>query len=128
MASNFKIGLTSGGITSLDLLATPLPEPQPQFNLYRKMDRLGDMSMKGRGPQTVIWGFPLLEVEQLAMLETFKSDDPIYIRTTKRDDSFGIFEVLMNWIDPKQDGEHQNGFQGYRSGLVVEFIVLSEVV
>lgn len=128
MASDFKIGATSGGITSLDALVTPCPNPQPQFNKYRQMSRLGDLSLKGRGPQTIIWGFPLIEVEQIAMLETFKSNNPIYIQSRKRDDSLGVFEVLMNWLDPKQDGEHQNGFYGYRTGLVLEFIVLSEVV
>lgn len=127
MASEFKIGTTSGGITSVDELTVPCPEPQPQFAKYRRKDKLGDMSTKGRGPQVIVWAFPLIEVEQIAQLETFQSDDPIYIRSTKRDDSFGVFEVLMNWIEAKEDGDHMNGFQGYRSGLVLEFIVLSEV-
>jgi hypothetical protein len=127
MTSIFMIGATVDGLTGVDALATPCPIPQPQFNQFRKMLRLGDLTMKGSGPQTVIWGFPLIETEQLAMLETFKSASPIYIQTTRRDDSVAIFEVLMNWIDPKQDGDHQNGLYGYRSGLVLEFIVLSEV-
>jgi hypothetical protein len=128
MASNFKIGTTSGGITSLDELTTPLPEPQQRFDQYRKKDRLGDMSMKGRGPQTVIWTFPLLEVAQLAQMETFQSDDPIYIRTAKRDDTFAVFEVVANWPDPREDGDHMNGLRGHRGNLIVEFIILSEVV
>jgi hypothetical protein len=127
MTSTFKIGTTAGGITSLDALGTPCPNPQPQFNEFRRKDRLGDMSMKGRGPQTIVWGFPLIDADQIAMLETFQADVPIYIQSRKRDDSLGIFEVTMNWIDPKEDGEHMSGFYGYRSGLVLEFIVLSEV-
>lgn len=127
MASIFMIGSTVETLLSVDELSTPCPVPQPQFNEYRKMQRLGDLSLKGRSPQTIIWGFPLIEVAQVAMLETFKSADPIYIQSTKRDDSLAAFEVLMNWLDPKQDGDHQNGFYGYRSGLVLEFIVLSEV-
>jgi hypothetical protein len=128
MASPFKIGATSGGITSLDALGTPCPDPQPKFNLYRTMKRLGDLTVKGRGPQTIIWDFQLIDAEEIAQLETFKSDDPIYIQSRKRDNTLGIFEVLMNWPDPKQDGEHMPGFQGLRSGLVLEFIVISEVV
>lgn len=127
MASIFMIGATVITLVSVDELATPCPVPQPQFNEFRRMDRLGTMSMKGRGPQTVIWGFPLIEVAQVAMLETFKSDVPIYIQSNRRDDSLAILEVVMNWLDPKQDGDHQNGFYGYRSGLVLEFIVLNEV-
>lgn len=127
MASEYKIGTTSAGITSLDALGTPCPDPQPQFNEYRRKDRLGDMSMKGRGPQTIVWGFPLIDSAQIAQLETFQSDVPIYIRSRKRDDSLKTFQVMMNWLDPKEDGDHMNGFYGYRSGLVLEFIVLAEL-
>ena len=128
MASGFKIGTTSGGITSLDELTVSLPDQQQRFDQYRKKERLGDMSMKGRGPQSVVWTFPLLEVEQLTQLETFQSEDPIYIRTPKRDDTWGIFEVIVNWPDPREDGEHMNGLHGHRGNLMLEFIVLSEVV
>jgi hypothetical protein len=86
------------------------------------------MTMKGRGPQTIVWIFPLLEVEQIAQLETFQSDYPLYIQSPKRDDSLGVFEVLMVWIDPREDGEHMNGFHGHRGNLSIEFIVISEVV
>jgi len=128
MASNFKIGTTSGGITALDELAVACPDPQQSFSQYRRKDRLGDMSMKGRGAQTVTWTFPLLETEQLAQLETFLSTDPIYIQTEKRDETLGIFEVLMNWTDPREDGDHLNGFRGHRGNLSIEFVILSEVV
>lgn len=128
MASDFKIGSTSGGITSVDELTTPCPEPQPKFNKFRRKDRLDDFTVKGRGPQTIVWDFPLLEVDQIAQLETFQSTDPIYIRSTKRDDTFGVFEVRMNWIDPREDGDHANGFKGHRFNLTIEFIVIEEVV
>jgi hypothetical protein len=127
MASVFKIGTTAGGITSLDALGTPCPDPQPQFAAFRRKDKLGDMSLKGRGPQTIVWGFPMIEVAQITMLATFQSEIPIYIQSRKRNDTVGVFEVLMNWLEPKEDGEHMNGFYGYRSGLVLEFIVISEV-
>jgi hypothetical protein len=128
MASVFKIGATSGGITSLDALTTACPDPQQSFNQFRRKDRLGDMTMKGRGPQTILWTFPLLEVAQLTQLETFQSTSPIYIQSPKRDASLGMFEVLMNWIDPREDGDHMNGFRGHRGNLALEFVIISEVV
>lgn len=125
MTSSFQIDDTEGGLTALDALATPLPDPQPTHNQYRKMVRLGDGTLLGVGPQTVVWNFPLLEPEQIAQLESFASTDPIYITTRKRDDTFVTFEVLMTIPNPAQDGEHL--FQGVRSGYTLEFIVLSEV-
>ena len=125
MASQFEIDETSGGLTALDALATPLPDPQPVFNEYREKVRLANGSMRGLGPQTVTWSFPLLEVEQIEELEAFFDSSPIYIRTRKRNDDFAVFEVIPNVPDPKQDGDHL--FQGIRSGYTVEFIILSEV-
>ena len=127
MASDFKIGAAAESMTSLDGLGTPCPDPQPQFAEFRRKDRLGDMTLKGRGPQSIVWGFPLIDVAQIAMLETFQSTSPIYIQSRKRDDTLGVFQVLMNWLEPNEDGEHMSGFYGYRSGLVLEFIILSEV-
>ena len=127
MASNFKIGTTAEGMTALDALTVACPDPQPQFNEFRRKDRLGDMSMQGRGPKTIIWGFPLIDVEQIAQLKTFQATVSIYIQSRKGDDTLGVFEVRMNWIEPKEDGDHMGGFYGYRSGLVLEFIVVSEV-
>ncbi len=128
MASSFKIGTTSGGITSLDALTTPLPDPQHEFREYRKMVTLGDGTLFGVGPQTVIWSFPMLDVDQIAQLEFFQASDPIYIQTLKRDDTEAVFEVLCKWLDPRQDGSHRPGFRGWRMGLELEFVILSEVV
>jgi hypothetical protein len=125
MTSQFRIDDTFGGLTALDALATPLPDPQPAFNEYRKMVKLGDGSLFGTGPQVIVWTFPVIEPEQVTMLETFFTGEAIYISSRKRDDTFGDFEVLPTVPDPRQDADHL--FQGVRSGYVVEFIVLSEV-
>lgn len=127
MTSNFKIGATIESLIPLDELSTQCPDPQWEFHEYKKNVRLGDGSMRGLGPQSAIWNFPVIEDNQIAELEDFKSADPIYIQTKKRDGSLGVFLVLMNWLDPRQDGDHMPGFQGYRSGLTIEFIILSEV-
>jgi len=91
------------------------------------MKRLGNGSVKGMGPQTAIWNFPLIEDGQIAQLETFISTSTIFIQTAKRDGTFAIFEAYMNWIDPRQDGDHMNGFVGYRSGLTIEFLIVAVV-
>jgi hypothetical protein len=128
MASDFKIGITAESLTSLDNLTTPCPDPQWEFREYRKMVRLGDFSMRGLGPQTPVWTFPLIEAEQIAQLEVYNTGDPIYIQTKKRDGTLHIFEVLFNWIDNRQDGDHMAGFPDYRSGHVIEMPVISEVI
>jgi hypothetical protein len=103
------------------------------FGRYHQPGRAGDclprsaMGISGLGPQTVTWNFPILEDAQIAMLETFLSASAIFIQSKKRDGTTGIFEVYMNWLDPRQDGDHMAGFRGYRSGLAIEFFILSEV-
>lgn len=127
MASGFKISTTLEGLTSLDALATPLPDPQPDFQKYRVLLPLGNLSQKGMGPQTAIWIFPLLETEQVSQLETFQSTEPIYIRTRKRNGTFATLQVVANWLDPRQDGDHVSRLYGYRGGLTIEFLVIAEV-
>lgn len=127
MTSSFMISLPGNDLEALDELDTPLPDPQWDFQEYRRMDRQGDMALKGRGPRTVIWKFPMLEVEQIEQLEEFKSMDPIYIQTLKRNDETAIFLAQGNWIDPRQDGEHQAGFRGHRMGLTIEFVIVDEI-
>lgn len=126
MASGFKIGTTSGGVTSLDLLTTAVVEPQPEYLKYRNIRKLGNAKFRGYGLPAVVWTFPMLEVAQVTQLLSFESDEPIYIRSLKADDTWGLFQVLMNIIDPRYDGEHMAGFRGYRSKLVIEFTVLDE--
>ena len=127
MASLFMIGSTAETLTSLDELATPLPDPQWAFNEYKEMVKLGSLGVRGLGPQNVLWSFPMLETAQIAQLETFNTGEPLYIQTLKRDDTEAVFQVRMNWVEPSQDGEHKAGFQGWRMGLDIEMIILSEV-
>lgn len=128
MASIFQIGATEGTLTPLDELATPLPDPQQSFAQYRRKDKLGDMTLKGRGPKTILWAFPLVTVNEIAQIIALQSDDPIYVQSVKQDDTPAVYQVIMTTPDPREDGEHMNGFQGYRGNFSIEFIVLSEVV
>lgn len=127
MTSIFQIGETELTLTSLDELTTPLPDPQWEFHEYREMVRLASNRLRGLGPQTVLWSFPMLETAQIAQLKEFSIGAPIYIQTLKQDDTLATFEVNMNILEPVQDGEHKPGFKGWRMGFDVEFVVISEV-
>ncbi len=128
MPSEYMIGATLESLTSLDELAVPVDNPLGDFRQYLKKIKLGDLSMRGLGPRTIVWNFALMEdVEQIEQLAQFDSTQPIYIRSRRRDDTFGTFEVLMNWIEPREDGNRQPGFLGTRFEFVIEFTVLSEV-
>ena len=127
MASIFMVGDTVETLTALDALTTPLPDPQPQFLKYRIKKRLGNMKMKGFGPSTILWEFPLAAVAEVTQVNALQSTTPIYIQSPNEDDVPAVFEVEINVPDPREDGEHKPGFRGHRFGLVVEFVVLSEV-
>jgi hypothetical protein len=126
MASDFKIGATSGNLTSLDELTVECPDPQPEFKKFQEMVRLGAQTLRGMGPQTIIWRFPLLEVGQVAQLETSIGTTK-YIRSKDRFDVFKVYEVISNIVPAKQDGDHVDRMSGIRSGYELEFIILSEV-
>ena len=127
MASLFKIGATVEVLTSLDALTIPLPDPQPEFRKYVKKDKLADGLMKGRGPTKIIWEFPLLEVAEVGQANAYQSASPIYIQSLDEDDAPQVYEVLMNVPDPRESGDHAPRMRGIRNGLLVEFIVISEV-
>lgn len=128
MASDFKIGTTSGSMTALDELTTPVLNPQWEQPKYRVKRKLGDGTLRGMGPQRVVWLFPLIETEMIEQLLTFDTGEPIYVRSRKNNQSFGVFEVLFNLPDPREDGDHAPLMRGQRNNFLLEFIVLSEVV
>jgi hypothetical protein len=128
MTSRFKIGLTALTLTSLDELAVPLPDPQPEFRKYQRKDRLGNAKMKGRGPQKIFWEFPILEIEQQNEIDDFNIADPIYIQSPDKEDVDTVYQVDVNVLDPRESGSHKVSFPGHRTGFAFEFIVLSEVV
>jgi hypothetical protein len=125
--SDFMIGATVETLTALNQLTTPVDDPQPEYRQYRRKDRVGDMTMKGRGPRTIIWQFAAPLVAQVAQMNEFQSDDAIYIQSRDKEDAPKIYEVLMVVPDPREDGDHEPRMHGHRNGFIVEFIVLSEV-
>lgn len=127
MASSFKIGAAVESIASLDALGTPCPDPQWEYREYGKMAKLANGTLRGQGFTKITWDFPLIEDAQIAVLAGYISTSAIYIQSKKQDGTTGVFEVLMNVPDPRQDADHMERMPGYRSGYQVEFTVLSEV-
>src|SRR5689334_15472669 len=124
--SDYKIG-DDMSMTALDALTTPVPDPQPEFSEYQLMRQLGDMSMRGYGPPSILWRLPMRTVEEVAQLEQFKSVSPLRIQSRNRFDEPTIYEVLMNWPDTRQDGNHMPSFQGYRKDLEIVFYILETI-
>jgi len=122
MSSDFKIDTTTT-VVSLDALTVPCPDPQWEFRQYQEQVSLGNGSLRGMGLPVIVWTFPLIEDAQVAQLEAYKSTSHIYIQSKNRAGALAVYEVTMNWVDPRQDGDHMGGFRGFRSGLVIEFIV-----
>jgi len=127
MASRYMIGLSAETLTSLDELAVPLPDPQDEFRKFLRKDRLGNRRMKGRGPQTIIWEFPMLEIEQQSALDDFNIEAAIYIQSPNKDEEDTVYEVNVNVLDPRESGSHKTYFPGHRTGFAFEFTILSEV-
>lgn len=105
MASNFKIGTTSGGITSLDSLSTPIEDPKSSFMPYARTVNLGSGGQRGTGSPVVVWEFALLELEQRNQLKSFctGASANVYIRTKLNDDTFAVYQCNMLWPSGIED-------------------------
>lgn len=126
MTSRYKVGAAAESLTSLDGLTVPVPDPQAEYRKYAVKVRLGDGTYKGRGRPRVIWEFPILDVTEQAQIITTLSTTA-YIQSPNVDDEDTVYQVTPNLPDPRESGSHKAYFRGYRTGLVVEFLVLAEV-
>lgn len=125
--SDFMIGATLVGLTALDELTVPVPDPQQEFSEFVSVERLGDLSTRGFGPSVVTWEFQLASVAEIGQLRDLRSSEPLYIQTPNVDDEFTVYLAQMNWTEPKQDGAHKPGFKGWRFQLRIEFVILEAV-
>lgn len=127
MASRFKTGLSAIALTSLDELTTPVPDPQPEYLKYSEKVKLGNGQYLGRGKPSIIWEFPLMEIAEQEQALTEVATSPMYIQSPDENDDDAIWQVEPNVPDPRESGSHKPGFKGYRTGLLIEFVVLAEV-
>lgn len=98
---DYKIGITSGGMTNLELLTVPIPNMQSFYKPYSETVQLGDGNLFGRGYPQVDWIWNLLKREQRDQLRTFctGASAVVYIRTRINDnaDEYKNFQAVMIW-------------------------------
>ncbi len=103
MASNFKIGTTLEGITSLDALTTWIPDPKTEFRFYSKQLDLGSGLKRGAGWPITTWTYGFLTQAQRDQLRTFctGASAEVYITTRARDTEseslFKTYKAVMTW-------------------------------
>ena len=126
MASRYKIGATSESMDALDALTTPVPDPQSEYRKYADKVKLGDGTYFGRGSSRVIWEFAMLDMDEQAQIITSLAS-AVYIQSPDVDDVDTVYQVTPNLPDPRESGSHKAFFPGYRTGLMVEFIILAVI-
>lgn len=112
MASEFKIGSTLLGITSLDALTVPLLDPSTTFQNYSQLLDLGSGLKRGAGYPIAKWIYVFLSQAQREQLREFctGASAEVYIRTRTRDEDlyatlFKTYKAVMIW--PEQE-EYRN--------------------
>ncbi len=129
MASNFKIGTTLEGITSLDALTTWIPDPKTEFRFYSKQLDLGSGLKRGAGWPITTWTYGFLTQAQREQLRTFctTASAEVYIQTRTRDEDTGetpslfkIYKAVMTWP------EHEEYRASRRLDFVITFTCLEE--
>ena len=123
--SDFEIGTTEGGMTNIEQLTTPLPDPRSSFLPFARTVSLGSGGTRGIGTPVAIWTFGILTVEQYSQLKTFCPDASadIFIHTKIDDDTYATFSGVMIWPNELQD----RFLGGHRRNLSVQFRQLIEI-
>lgn len=122
----YQIGATSGTLTDLDALTTPVPNPiaKEHFQEYSLYKTLGNGKRKGYGTPKTKWEFALLSQEEYDELAAFfpTGSDTVYITTRLPDDSYVSYEVTGNF--PIQKPVFGGG---YFNNIVIEFEFMEEL-
>jgi len=127
MPSDYQIGSSVETLTPVDELTVPLEIPFGDYQMYSSQAQLASHKMRRFGPPIITWTMSMSDVEQIEQLDEFNLDAPVYIRSRKKNDTFGIFQVLFNWSDEREDGVRKPLFLGTRFEAVIQFTVLGEV-
>lgn len=116
----FEIGLTQGGLTNLEQLATPVTAPKRFYTPYTSVIILGDGSQRGQGAPTATWRWGFLPQNERDMLRTFcpGASAAVCIRTYTNDsaDSAKEFSCDMYWPN-----EAEEIAKGRRLDFTIEF-------
>jgi len=122
--ANFAIDTTEVGLTNIEQLTTPLPEPKSAFLPYARTISLGSGGTRGIGNPVAVWTFPILSIAQYNQLKTFcpNASADIFIVTKIDDDTYATFSGMMIWPNEPQDR-----WYGERKNFSVQFRQLIEI-
>lgn len=115
---DFEIATPPDALVNVRDLPDSLKSPKPEFVEFSQAIPLASGGVKGGGWSTASWKWGWITTDQRDQLKTFCPDGlsaPIYIRTWRRDGTFGYYEGVMVW--PEAEGEHQ-------AGRILDFTVL----
>lgn len=123
---DYQIGVASGSMVKLELLATPVSYPKGFYRPYSEEKQLISGLVRGVGYPVATWQWDVLPRAERDMLRTFCPGQSanVYIRTKTMDssDSYANYAAVMVW--PTQ--EEQRDFQR-RTVFKIEFRFLVAV-
>lgn len=105
MASNYKIGTTYAGLTSLDQLTTPLVNPRSEGLQTSDPVDIADGSRRSIGWLRQAWHWGFMSEAQCEALRGYIGT--VYVRTRKNDGNFETYSAVLVW--PEQEPEHYAG-------------------
>lgn len=104
---DYAIGTTSGGLTNLQALATPVTYPRSRPAPYTDVITLGDNTERGIGAPVVTWHWDKITQAERDMLRTFcpGASASIFIttRTLESGDVYDNYSAVMIWPSMKEE-------------------------
>lgn len=112
----YKIGTILVGMTNIESLTTPVPNPKPFYRPYVEIVETLSGNDFGRGPAEVDWVWNIFTREQRDQLRTFctGSSSLVYIRTRTNDnsDEYKNYQAVMHWpLDEERDAGKRLDFK-----------------
>jgi hypothetical protein len=121
----YRIGTSYETLTALDALATPVIQPDYEFEDYADEIALGDTGTRGVGLPVARWVFGLLDdVDQRDQLKSFCAglSATVYITTQRNDGAYVDYQAVMHWPRKEKHFTEQNP-----ADLIIEFTGLVEI-
>lgn len=98
----YQLGLTEGGMASLESLGIPLPQATPvDYSVY--LD-LGDGSQRGSGWLTCEWRWATISLTEAALVRGYSG--ACFVQTLEQDGTYGRYSATMiqpGRLPPKVD-------------------------
>lgn len=119
MASNYRIGTTSGNKVTLDTLVPR--DPQPAFAHYASYSMLGDGTARGVGWLQAEWRWAFISLTEIAALKTYCAGTSavVYITTPDNEGDWTGYSATIIW---PQITEPLHG--DYVQDFVIQFVEL----